>query len=94
MVMVPTLTRGTMLSTKMNFSKTPTHGLLKNTQDQKNGNFVVRPSENASQVIITQPIFTNSINVQITARTIVNGYITRNCIVFSLKVQPEISGKI
>ena len=54
----PTLTKGTMMDTRMNLVKPPTHDLLKDTQDQNNDNCGVRHSENTSQVIIPQPIFT------------------------------------
>ena len=81
------------MATKMKFVNPPTHGLLKDTHDQKNGNCGVRPSENASQVIITQPIFKNSVNGQITAKTIEHGSIIRNHIAFSLKVTLTSSGK-
>ena len=68
MVMAHTLTKGTMMATKINFFNPTTHGLLKDTQDQNNGNCGVRPSENPFQVIITQPIFKNSVNGQINAK--------------------------
>ena len=58
----------TMMSTKINFVKTPTHGLIKDSQYQKSVNCGVSTSENDPQVIITQPIFTNSVNGQITAK--------------------------
>ena len=38
-----TFTNGTMMATKMNFINPPTHGLTKDTQVQKNGNFGVSP---------------------------------------------------
>ena len=93
MGMAPTLKKANMMATNMNFVNPPTHGLLKDTQDQKNGNYGIRPSENASQVIITQPIFTNSLNGQITAKKIGHGYIISNPIAFSLKIPPESSQK-
>ena len=68
MGMVHTLTKYTMMATKINFVKPPTNILLKDTQDQNNGNCGVRPSENPFQVIITQLIFTNSVNGKITAK--------------------------
>ena len=74
-----------MMATKMNFFKTPTHVLLKDTQDQSNYNCGVSPSENVSQVIITEPIFTNLVNGQITAEKNVHGSIIRNCIAFLTK---------
>ena len=43
----PTLTKGTMMSTNMNFVKPPTYGLIKDTHDQKNGHCGIRPLENA-----------------------------------------------
>ena len=93
MIIEPTLTTGTMMATNMNCLKPHIHGLIKDTQDQKNGNCGVRQSENSPQVIITQPIFTNLVNIQITARKIGHGSIIRNGISFSLKVPMEISGK-
>ena len=68
MGMSPNLTKGTMVATKMNFIKPPTHGLLMDTQYQNNGNCGVRPSENSPQVIITEPIFKNLVNGQITSK--------------------------
>ena len=88
MGMAPTLTKDTMMSTKMNIFNPPPHGLLKDAQDQNNGNCSVRPSESASQEIITQPIFTSLLNEKITAKTIGNGSIISNYIAFSLKVPP------
>ena len=82
------------MANKMNFINPHPHGLLKDTQDQKNGNCGVRPSENASQVMITQPIFTNLVNGQITDREIGHGSIISNHIAFSLKMPPERSVKI
>ena len=69
MVMAPTWTKGTMMSTKMIFFKPSNYGLLKDTRDQDNGNYGVKPSENASQVIINQPILTNLVNGKITVKT-------------------------
>ena len=68
MGMSPTLTKGTMMANNMNFVKLTTHGLLKDTQDQNSGNCGISPSENASQVIITQPTFTKLVNGQITSK--------------------------
>ena len=81
------------MANKMNFINPHPHGLLKDTQDQKNGNCGVRPSENASQVIITQHIFKNPVNGQITAKNIGHGSIVRNNIAFSIKVPLASSGK-
>ena len=79
------LTKGIIMATNMNIFKLPTHGMLKDTQDQDNINCGVRPSENASQVITSQPIFTNLVNEQISAKTIGHGSIIRNRIFFLLK---------
>ena len=62
------------------------YGLLKDNQYQNNVNSGVRTSENDSKVIINQPIFTNLVNGQITAKTIGHISIIRNHIDFSLKV--------
>ena len=87
------LTKGTMMATKTNLIKPPTNGLLKDTQEQNNSNCGVSPSENASQVIITQPILTKLVNIQITAEKIGHGFIIRNCMAFSLKAPLESSVK-
>ena len=73
-----TLEKGTMMATKINFVKPTTHGLIKDNQDQKNDNCGVSKSENNSQVIITQPIFTNLVNGKITAKTIGHDSIISN----------------
>ena len=93
MGMANTLTRVTMMTNNMNFVKPTTHGLIKDNQDQKNENCGVSKSENTSQVIITQPIFTNLVNGKITAKTIGHDSIISNWISFSLKVSPASSGK-
>ena len=78
MYMAPNFTKVNMMATKMNSVKPPTHGLFKDTQDQNNGNFGIRTSENSSQVIIAGPIFTNLVNGQITSKTIEHGSIIKN----------------
>ena len=70
MGMEHTLKKGTMMFTNIIFVKLPTHGLLKDTQDQNNGNCGTRPSENASQVIITQHILTKLVNGNMNAKTL------------------------
>ena len=55
----PTLKNGTIMATKMNYINPPTNGLIKDNQVQKNVDGGLRRQENAPQVIITQPIFTN-----------------------------------
>ena len=54
-----TLKNGTIMATKMNYINPPTNGLIKDNQVQKNVDGGLRRQENAPQVIITQPIFTN-----------------------------------
>ena len=70
MGMAPTLKKVTMMETKINFVKPSTHDLLKDTQDQNNVNYGVRPTENSFQVIITQPISKNLVNGQINAEKV------------------------
>ena len=93
MGMAPTLTKGTMMDTRMNLVKPPTHDLLKDTQDQNNDNCGVRHSENSSQVIIPPPIFTKLVKGQIISGRIGHDSTIKNSIAFSLKLLPESSGK-
>ena len=88
-----TLIKVNMMATKMNFVNPPTHVLIKDTQDQNNGNYGIIPSEIASQVIITQPILTNLVNGQITVKKIGRGSTIRNRVAFSIKVPLSLSGK-
>ena len=83
--MAHTLTKGTMMSTKINLVNPPTHGLLQDTQDQINGNFGVSPPENASKVIMTQPIFTNLVNGKITSNNRTWFYTQKLRILFTKK---------